>query len=364
MKSREEFKREKDLDEARKAGIAPAAKDSDGRDINPHIPQYMTKGLWYLNQEGVSTTLMHQKNWKTDEKARNEWYERGARIGRANYYRKGACENCGSMTHKPRECLERPRKLGAKFTGKHIAADDKIQHLAIKHYEAKRDRWNGYDAEDYKKLIVRSEIIEDYRRAKYYKKMHDSIYFSEPVWQQDEDIVGDDEQLSFDKVEKRVNTVAGGSTGTVRNLRIREDTAKYLLNLDLDSAYYDPKSRSMREDPNPRKPPHEKNYMGDNNIKTSGKEFQEFMELQLYQLNASEKGFDSKTNAAPSQAEALVREYKDRRIKLQMDKKINVISKYGDKIEKSHTIIANLNQTKTRLEYNRSNNLIIDQLVV
>jgi hypothetical protein len=36
---------------------------------------------------------------------------------------------------------------------------------------------------------------------------------------------------------------------TVRNLRIREDTAKYLLNLDPNSAYYDPKSRSMRDNP-------------------------------------------------------------------------------------------------------------------
>jgi hypothetical protein len=40
-----------------------------------------------------------------------------------------------------------------------------------------------------------------------------------------------------------VRTTAGGSTGSVRNLRIREDIAKYLLNLDVNSAYYDPKSR-------------------------------------------------------------------------------------------------------------------------
>jgi pre-mRNA-processing factor SLU7 len=32
---------------------------------------------------------------------------------------------------------------------------------------------------------------------------------------------------------------------STRNLRLREDTAKYLLNLDLDSAKYDPKTRSM-----------------------------------------------------------------------------------------------------------------------
>ncbi len=57
----------------------------------------------------------------------------------------------------------------------------------------------------------------------------------------------------FGQVEKRVRTTGGGASGTVRNLRIREDTPKYLLNLDPNSAHYDPKSRSMREDPNPDK---------------------------------------------------------------------------------------------------------------
>ena len=46
-----------------------------------------------------------------------------------------------------------------------------------------------------------------------------------------------------------------------RNLRIREDTAKYLLNLDVNSAYYDPKTRSMREDPLPDMDPNEKFYL-------------------------------------------------------------------------------------------------------
>ena len=46
-----------------------------------------------------------------------------------------------------------------------------------------------------------------------------------------------------------------------RNLRIREDTAKYLLNLDVNSAYYDPKPRSMREDPLPDADPNDKFYV-------------------------------------------------------------------------------------------------------
>ena len=51
---------------------------------------------------------------------------------------------------------------------------------------------------------------------------------------------------------------------SVRNLRIREDTAKYLRNLDPNSAYYDPKTRSMRDNPykNTGKGPDEVDFAG------------------------------------------------------------------------------------------------------
>ena len=60
----------------------------------------------------------------------------------------------------------------------------------------------------------------------------------------DEDKYGDDEV----KMHSSVN-VDSRQTVSVRNLRIREDTAKYLRNLDANSAFYDPKTRSMRENP-------------------------------------------------------------------------------------------------------------------
>ncbi len=50
MQSAEERRRLKELDEARKAGLAPAALDEDGKEINPHIPEYMTSAPWYLNK--------------------------------------------------------------------------------------------------------------------------------------------------------------------------------------------------------------------------------------------------------------------------------------------------------------------------
>ena len=57
---------------------------------------------------------------------------------------------------------------------------------------------------------------------------------------------------------------------TARNLRIREDTAKYLRNLDPNSAYYDPKSRSMRDNPNPEVNPDDLQFAGDNFVRYTG----------------------------------------------------------------------------------------------
>lgn len=58
----------------------------------------------------------------------------------------------------------------------------------------------------------------------------------------DEDKYVDDLDMPGTKVDSKQRI-------TVRNLRIREDTAKYLRNLDPSSAYYDPKTRSMRDNP-------------------------------------------------------------------------------------------------------------------
>jgi pre-mRNA-processing factor SLU7 len=60
----------------------------------------------------------------------------------------------------------------------------------------------------------------------------------------DEDIYAEDATAPGQSVDMDSRTRI-----TVRNLRIREDTAKYLYSLDPNGPYYDPKSRSMRENP-------------------------------------------------------------------------------------------------------------------
>lgn len=287
--SREEFRRQKDLEEARKAGTAAPEVDSEtGKAINPHIPEFMSQAPWYLATGKPS--LKHQKKpERPGEIGRvglDEWYARGARAGpAATKYRKGACENCGAVTHKTTDCLERPRKKGAKWTGQDIVADEVITEIAglDKDWDAKRDRWNGYDPAMHKKIIDDYDAIEEARRkmreeeidrqgtegsgavtgestegtlnaakklakkgkakgSKAKKEGDEDDFSSESSAEEDEDKYAEKASMVGQKVdtEKRIS---------VRNLRIREDRAKYLYNLNAESAYYDPKTRSMREAP-------------------------------------------------------------------------------------------------------------------
>jgi pre-mRNA-processing factor SLU7 len=77
------------------------------------------------------------------------------------------------------------------------------------------------------------------------------------------------------------------STAT-RNLRIREDTAKYLLNLDLDSAKYDPKTRRM-VDMGAQEDQAAALVAEENFVRSSG-DAAEFERAQRYAWEAQERG--------------------------------------------------------------------------
>eukprot|EP00201_Polytomella_parva_P021530 CAMPEP_0175042336 /NCGR_PEP_ID=MMETSP0052_2-20121109/2500_1 /TAXON_ID=51329 ORGANISM="Polytomella parva, Strain SAG 63-3" /NCGR_SAMPLE_ID=MMETSP0052_2 /ASSEMBLY_ACC=CAM_ASM_000194 /LENGTH=529 /DNA_ID=CAMNT_0016305123 /DNA_START=67 /DNA_END=1653 /DNA_ORIENTATION=+ len=341
----EAWRRQKELEEERKAGRAPAEVDEEGNEINPHIPQYMANAPWYLNTD--HPTLKHQKDWREKEADGKDWYERGVKTFQATKYRKGACENCGAMSHKTKDCVERPRAKGAKWTNKHIAADEKIHDNLVANYDSKRDRWNGYDASQYKKVVERYDKLENLRKTNKRKEHADDEEddhkerdgSSSAIESTDSDGVSgaeddtklaEDEDAAFGEVKKRVRTTAGGSTGSVRDLRIREDTAKYLLNLDLDSAYYDPKSRSMRADPNPDKPAHEKTFIGDNASRLTG-DIVNFNQIVLHSFQAIDQGaVDAHMQANPSLAETMYRRFKERKEKLTTHTQDNLLSKYGN----------------------------------
>ena len=80
------------------------------------------------------------------------------------------------MSHITKDCLERPRAKGAKFTNKNIAADDKVQDLNLVSWDAKRDRWNGFEAKDYEKVVDRYEKLEAIRKDMKQKEQVQLLY--------------------------------------------------------------------------------------------------------------------------------------------------------------------------------------------
>ncbi len=200
-----------------------------------YIPSFISKKPFYVEDEETTDYLEHQRLQKSKEESESKWYDRGRKLGpAATKFRKGACENCGAMTHQTKECLSRPRKLGARWTGKDIQADEVVEDVQLG-WDAKRDRWNGYDAKEY------AAIVEEYNELEEMRKSAKGAADDKRKRAEDGDEDGVDEGTKY---EEETDMGRKQATST-RNLRLREDTAKYLLNLDLDSAKYDPKTRSM-----------------------------------------------------------------------------------------------------------------------
>lgn len=287
----------------------------------------------------------------------NEYYVRGLKGNRATKYRKGACENCGAMTHKKKECLERPRKIGAKYSGEDIAPDE-ILLPNLKHdYDGKRDRWNGYDPVMYK------SVIDEYRKVEEAKQILKEEKLKQDLINNDgnSDCSDQDEDEKYaDHIDMPGTKVDSKQRITVRNLRIREDTAKYLRNLDLDSAYYDPKTRSMRDNPykHTGKSPEELQYAGDNFVRYMG-DTQKVSQAQLFAWEISEKGYDIHLQAEPTKAEIIHREMDLKKNDLKETIKENILNKYGGKeyLEAPPKELI-FSQTEDYVEYSRSGQII------
>lgn len=198
------------------------------KEENAYIPSFISKRPFYAGEGEEADYLEHQRLHK--QKQDSTWYDRGKKGTAATKYRKGACENCGAMGHKVKDCLERPRKKGAKFTGKNIQADDVVQDVQLS-WDAKRDRWNGYDPKNYKHIVEEYNQMEELRREMQKKNAGED-------GEEGEDGNAGDKYAEESDMSKHQPT-------STRQLRIREDTAKYLLNLDLESAKYDPKTRTL-----------------------------------------------------------------------------------------------------------------------
>lgn len=378
-----DFKRKRELDEARKNGTLPPEQDADGNLINPHNPEYISKRPWYLGDSGPS--LKHQS---LQNKAQllslheaDELHVRGRRAAggtatAAAKWRKGACKNCGAQSHQTLECVERPRKVGAWKTNRDIKSDEVLvdvrsQQFGRLAFDAKRDQWLGYDPKEHAKTIARYDKIDEARKKlrmqevdkklqeaapaagadsnrKRTKKRQqsgadgadsgaaggsesdsDSDSDSDDESEEDEEFRDHDEGPMFtDRVARQGGVGGAQMKTTVRNLRIREDTAKYLRNLNPNSAYYDPKTRSMRDNPNPELHPEDTTFAGDNVVRFTG-DAQRLASAQLFAWEAYAKGTDIHPLANPSQAEFLKTQFEAKKAALEREKARKILDKYG-----------------------------------
>ncbi|KAM4732068.1 pre-mRNA-splicing factor SLU7 [Anableps anableps] len=332
--TREDWRKKKELEEQRKLGNAPAEVDEEGKDINPHIPQYISSVPWYIDPS-KRPTLKHQRPQDEKQKqfsAIGEWYKRGVQENAiTTKYRKGACENCGAMTHKKKDCMERPRKVGAKYTGTGIAPDEHAQVQLAMDYDGKRDRWNGYDPEEHQRIVEEYAKVDLAKRTLKAQKLQDELASGKlDQTEREYDSEDEDEDKYADDIDMPGQNFDSKRRITVRNLRIREDTAKYLRNLDPNSAYYDPKTRAMRENPysNTGMNPDEVGYAGDNFARYSGDTIS-MAQTQLFAWEAYERGSEVHLQADPTKLELLHRSFKVKKEDFKEKQRESILEKYG-----------------------------------
>ena len=398
----EQKKKRREDNLKRQAGELPPEQDEvTGKMINPHNPDFITKKPWYLGQDG-GASLQHQaaRSETSRELTMSEsdaLYAQKAAAQRAIklqaskervvVFRKGACTNCGAMTHQKKDCVERPRsgKSSAWKTGLDIAPDDVT--LSLKDhgkvsYTAKRDNWKGYDPDEYSETINKFNRIEEARlltvaekrAAEAAEKLAErnarkserrlakdkarrerrarliqeggvqagsaadaettSSSESESDTEPQDDLSGlrenDADQLAFQGRMARQGGVGGAQMMiTARNLRIREDKPKYLQNLDMDSAHYDPKSRSMRSNPNPEANPNEVSFAGDNFQRYTGDAIK-LAEQQILSWELQQRGEQIDAVANPSQMELIAAELKEKKVAMEAAQKKALADKYGN----------------------------------
>ena len=71
------------------------------------------------------------------------------------------CSACFAWGSVCRRCvrLQRPRKVGARYTGEKIAPDELIPKALVLDFEGKRDLWKNFDARDHQQ-----KLFEEFRR--------------------------------------------------------------------------------------------------------------------------------------------------------------------------------------------------------
>jgi pre-mRNA-processing factor SLU7 len=318
----------------------PNAPSAATKEANEYIPSFISKKPFYIGEDDDQNDYLEHQRLQKAQSDQSRWYDRGKKLGpAATKFRKGACENCGAMTHKTKECLSRPRAKGARWTGQDIQADEVVQDVTLG-WDAKRDRWNGYDPKEYK------DVIEEYEQLEELKKQAAA-----------QDAIEDGDDVADDGAKYAEESDMGRQQSTAtRQLRIREDTAKYLLNLDLDSAKYDPKTRSMVD--SGATIDKAAALVAEEGFMRASGDAAEFEKAQRYAWESQEKAGDTKQHlqANPTSGEYYRRKEKEEAERKRLAHKKMLEEKYGSTLQSIPALLrdATVTESERYVEYDES----------
>jgi pre-mRNA-processing factor SLU7 len=280
---------------------------------NQNIPSFISQSPWYAKDE--------VKSPKKPSPGLSLWYTKGAKIPTKSLkFRKGACTNCGSISHTMKNCCERPRKIGAKHTGLITSYDEVVEKIDL-NYDAKHDRWNGYDPEMY------SSVIQDYEKLENAKKKIKIEKLEETLYKDKEIEISDGEHNEEYAHSQMINNIDPRTKTITINNRVREDVACYLHNLDPSSNNYDGKSRSYKEidigigD--------QDQLYRDSWVKTTG-DMVKMVKQENFIQKLIDKGNDLHSLANPSQSELLFKWYEQEKSSLETKIQSKLLDRYGD----------------------------------
>jgi len=167
----------------------------------------------------------------------------------------------------------------------------------------------------------------------------------------------DEDAVDFQGREARQGGLGGaGMKVTVRNLRIREDTPKYLRNLDLNSAFYDGKTRSMRANPHPDQNPEDLAYAGDNFARHTGDTLK-MASSQVLCWDMQARGEEIDIFSNPTQSEMVHEQFSKKSQVLENAKRNELFAKYGSSTTELDPRLR-LGQTEAYTEYARDGRVV------
>lgn len=220
------------------------SKNDKPTNENKHIPRYIKSQPWFYKTGDSDDYLVHHRQDKAKKNTLDIDHNDEAKVGSgindtilttkrkyndiAHYQ---TCENCGGTDHRRKDCIERPKKSHRNIISDK-EEDVNVRDVTKLDWDAKQDRWFGYTGEEYDKVLKGWE-----------EKQNNGLV------QVDDDEMNDtDEEIELIKLEllessKDKARTGSKTSGGKTSVRLREDKAAYLKDINSGTTNYDPKSR-------------------------------------------------------------------------------------------------------------------------